>query len=273
MRNVHTSAIALAAAAGFALAAHAQETQGNDPGAPSFCDKQWHMVDGSGDGFVSRGEASSAIDAEFDQIDADDNGEITKTEYVDCKTRTGEQQAATADRNEESFSEADADQNDALTREEFRESARQAFEESQSAAGTGDDAFLVLRRYVWLTPEEGQDAAAVQDMSEEEVAARSVRTFNALDTNDDDIIDTREWAKQSPVSGPSEEQASLDFDKIDADATNSISKEEYQQARQDLLDPTTTASTNESAGTSDGQQASQASEEAGVPVFLYHFSF
>ena len=275
MRHLLRTTAILLATGGFALTAQAQDT--SEPqltaGSPSYCDMPWVQVDGNSDGFVSQEEATGAIDTQFGAIDADGNGEITKTEYVDCKTRTGGQAAAESSRDEQNFAEADANKDSGIDRNEFRDQARQAYDESQSAADD-EQALLVLRRFVWLTPEEAQDESALKDMSADEAAGRSAMTFAALDQNDDDIIDTREWSQRSPSSRMTEEWASADFDKLDADATGSISQEEYRSARSKRLDQTTTASTEQSGdpASADDQSASQSGSDAeGIPVFVYRF--
>ena len=275
MRLLFRTTAILLATGGFALTAQAQDS--SEPqltaGSPSYCDMPWVQVDGNSDGFVSQEEATGAIDTQFGAIDADGNGEITKTEYVDCKTRTGGQAAAESSRDEQNFAEADANKDSGIDRNEFRDQARQAYDDSQSAADD-EQALVVLRRFVWLTPEEAQDGSALKDMSADEVAGRSAMTFAALDQNDDDIIDTMEWSERSPPSRMTEEWASAQFDELDDNATGSISQDEYRSARSKMLDRTTTASTDQSSGSAstDDQQASQSGSDAeGVPVFVYRF--
>ena len=126
MRHLLRTTAILLATGGFALTAQAQDT--SEPqltaGSPSYCDMPWVQVDGNSDGFVSQEEATGAIDTQFGAIDADGNGEITKTEYVDCKTRTGGQAAAESSRDEQNFAEADANKDSGIDRNEFRDQAR-----------------------------------------------------------------------------------------------------------------------------------------------------
>ncbi len=255
----------------FAFAAHAQDNansnQQQTASAPSYCDTQWIKVDGNEDGFVSREEASNAVSSQFGQIDLDGNGQITKTEWVDCMTRTQGQQSAKTDRSAENFAQADADQDKSMTRDEFRNASQQAFDESRSATDANAEPVIVLRRYVWLTPEESQDASSLQAMSEDEAAGRSVRTFNALDENGDKIIDDQEWSAQSAASGPSEDEANLSFNQIDKDSSNFIDAEEYQEARNDLIDATTTGSIQNSGSKSDAAQQNG----TGMRPYVYHF--
>ena len=275
MRHLLRTTAILLATGGFALTAQAQDS--SEPqltaGSPSYCDMPWVQVDENSDGFVSQEEATGAVDSQFGAIDADGNGEITKTEYVDCKTRTGGQAAAESSRDEQNFAEADANKDSGIDRNEFRDQARQAYDDSQSAADD-EQALVVLRRFIWLTPEEARDASALNDMSADEVAGRSAMTFAALDQNDDDIIDTMEWSERSPPSRMTEEWASAQFDELDSDATGSISQDEYKSARSKMLDETTTGSTDQSGAsesTGDQKASESGSDAEGVPVFVYRF--
>ena len=244
----------------------------------SYCDKPWHEVDGNEDGFVSQTEASASIDNQFSQIDLDGNGEITKTEWVDCLSKMRNQTAAEADRSEDNFAEADTNNDQQIARDEFRQGSQSAYENAQ-AENADDNALIVLRRYVFLTPEESQDQTAMQTMSADEAAGRSALTFEALDKSGDGIIDTQEWSERSPRITRDEEWANAQFDRIDNDATGSISREEYSDAREQMLDQVTTGSTSATESAS-GQEAKAADETAsqstdsdqGVPVFIYRFS-
>ena len=197
---------ALAAAMGcLSLAAQAQENNaeaadmqnGTMQQQASYCDKPWTQVDGNSDGYVSQAEASSAIENEFGQIDSDDNGWISQAEWNQCMNKVSGQ-TAEADRNEQNFAEADTDKDRQISRDEFRRGSQQAYENAQ-ASNADDNSLIILRRYVFLTPEESQDKSTVENMSSDEAAGRSALTFSSLDQNGDDIIDTEEWAERSPA--------------------------------------------------------------------------
>lgn len=276
-----TTAIAFALG-GIALGAHAQQGEkghmsaGNQTGSgmqASYCEEPWAQVDGNSDGFVSREEAGSAMENRFGEIDADGNGEITKTEWVDCLSSMRGRTAAEADRNEQNFADADSDQDGRLGRDEFREGAQQAFEGTRSD-GADENAFVVLRRYVFLTPEE--DQSTLENMSADEAAGRSAMTFSALDQNDDDIVDTKEWSERTPRVAQDEEWANARFDEMDSDATGSISREEYQTARRQMLDGMSTGSTTndgsgEHSASAKGDASSASDQSQGIPVYVYRF--
>ena len=277
-----TALVAIMGCFGFAAQAQsdgeAAGTETNAMNQASYCDKPWAQVDGNEDGFVSNAEASAAIDDHFAQIDLDGNGEITKTEWVDCLSKMRDRTAAEADRSDDNFAEADTNEDQQITRNEFREGSQSAYEDAQ-AANAGDDALIVLRRYVFLTPEESQDESAMQNMSADEAAGRSALTFDVLDQSGDGIIDTQEWAQRSPKITRDEDWASAEFDRIDDDATGSISQEEYSDAREQMLDEITTGSTpsNDSASGQNANAAEDAASQStgagqGIPVYIYQFS-
>ncbi|WP_417427049.1 hypothetical protein [Hoeflea sp.] len=269
----------------FSIAAQAQQSDGEAAGADtgtmnetSYCDKPWAKVDGNADGFVSKAEASASVENQFGQIDIDGNGELTKTEWVDCLSKMRDQTAAEADRNEDNFAEADTNKDQQIGRDEFRKGSQKAFEDA-TAANAEDDKLIVLRRYVFLTPQEGQDQSTVKNMSADEAAGRSALTFAALNQNGDDVIDAQEWSERSPKFARDEEWANAQFDSIDSDSTNTVSREEFSDAREQMRDEMTTGSTNadDAAGDQTAEANKSAAAEAdgsdkGIPVYIYRFS-
>lgn len=286
MRRLLSSSAIAAIVGSMAFAAHAQtsaEADGQMSAGVSFCDMQWSAVDGNDDAFITREEATGAIESEFDAIDADDNGEIGKTEYIDCKTQGLDVTSAEAERDEDSFASVDANQDKSIDREEFALSAEQAYGDSRSAGSADEEPLLTLRRFVWLTPEEAS-SGAMRDMSADEAAARAALTFDRLDENSDDIIDTQEWATTTTARGQTQAAAEAAFDEIDADASGAIGPEEYAEARSSGLDAMATgavngetsadAAGNEAAAVVPDVAADQEAEQArvGVPAFVFRLS-
>lgn len=300
MKHLYRTAALALVMGSVGFAAHAQDSGGQNAqnsasqsqtassgGDANYCDRQWTAVDGNEDGFVTEEEVAGAIEERFNMIDADGNGEITKTEYVDCKAST-KVQAATAGRDEETFQQADANSDDSLSRQEFGDAAASAYEEVLATNDTFT-ATPLIRRYIFLTPVESEDASTTAGMSADEAAARSLQSFTALDTNDDDMISMSEWNEQQPTSGMSEEAAGVEFSELNADSNDTISREEYRSSEMTAVDKATkTGSTNANAsgsasGGSDGSASASGeananasasgntSGEEGVPVFLYWF--
>jgi len=241
-----------------------------------YCNQPWAQVDGNSDGMISKAEASASVENQFGQIDTNGDGEVSKTEYTDCMSRVSGQAAAEADRNEQNFAETDIDQDSKIDRNEFRQSAQQAYEDG-SAQNADEDSVVVLRRFVFLTPEESQDQSKLKNMSADEAAGRSALTFSALDQNSDDSLGQEEWSERSPQITRNEDWASANFDRIDQDSSGSISKEEYQSARQQMLDDqmstgSTSASTSAStSGEASGSGSATQASDQGIPVYVYRF--
>jgi Ca2+-binding EF-hand superfamily protein len=273
MRHLkHTTALAALLGA-FAFAGPAQAQDGG-----SVCDTPWLQVDADNDGFVSQAEADGAVKNHFAMIDEDGDGNVTEVEYIDCLASADEVTAVEADRTEEDFAEADASGDGNIDRNEFSTAAEQAYEDSRQAAA--DDGYLVLRRYVWLVPEEASDDSVMQDMSMDEAASRSAMTFSALDTNDDGMVDTTEWINSQPTSDRGEEWAKARFNMFDGDRNGDVSMEEYRQALSSMVDDLTTASTTDESASSDAGETQEtnasdasasAGDDKGIPVYIYRF--
>lgn len=276
MRHLlRTSAIALAMG-GLAFGAYAQENQTDDQMAQSICDTPWVEVDTNGNGFVSEQEASGAVENRFNAMDTDGDGQLNYAEYQACLSATSELQAAETDRSEENFKQADANQDQAIDADEYRDLAEQSYDNVQEAQVTDVEAepFLVLRRFIWLTPEEASDAETVQNMSEDEAAGRAAWNFASLDKNNDDRVSVEEWREHTAMSTTDEEQIRADFDQMDADSSDSISKDEYSQAQSEKFDTTTTASTDageSDQASSDASASDEGSGDRGVPVYVFRF--
>lgn len=188
-------------------------------------------------------------------------------------------QTAEADRNEENFAEADTNQDAQISCDEFRRGSQQAYESAQSE-NADHNSVIVLRRYVFLTPDESQDDTTAQNMSSDEAAGRAALTFGALDQNGDNIIDSQEWSERQPAITRDQDWANAEFDRIDDDATGSISQKEYRTARQQMLDEDLkTGSVGKDASTSgdytqESEDSASASAVSGqrIPVYIYRFS-
>lgn len=309
--------VALVALAGTAGAqsdsgGNSANTADQTAASQTVCNTPWANVDGNEDGFVSRDEASGAVDRQFGQLDADGNDEITKTEWVDCLSSNRDSASAETDRSEENFAEADANRDQGIDPSEYRDQVEQSYrafhqdqsetaeadsstatdnssQDSASASTTDDGPIIVLRRFVWLTPQEAEDSQAMRSMSEDEVAGRAAANFSALDADGNGTLDMQEWSKRSTASAMSEGQVNARFDELDADSNDAISRSELTSA-QEMRDEETTASTtadtsassssNSSASAASGSGQSDTSDQttensdsvgANTPVFFYHF--
>jgi Ca2+-binding EF-hand superfamily protein len=280
----------LAAGSGFAMAQtnDVQADRGNQErfASNSYCDSPRASVDGNDDGFIDENEATGAVENRFGQIDQDGNGQITKTEWVDCVSKSRDMSSAESDRSADNFADADTNKDQEIDAAEYRDLAEESYQafqqdrssDEQSKAGSNEAAsaeddsmpIVVLRRYVWLTPEEAGDDQAMRDMSADEAAGRAAANFSSLDSNGDGILDTNEWSKRSSPPGVSEDIASANFDEMDEDASGAISREEFASANAGSTDETTTASTDDKQKSGSATDGS-ADAAAGTPVFIYRF--
>lgn len=111
------------------------------------------MMDANDDGMVSAEEAASAADEVFTAMDADDDGALTKDEYM--AVRMGpqlgyntERQAAMQKAKEDRFATMDADANGSVSKEEFLNAA-QAHHAGADSDGDGKVTPWEHRRQNW----------------------------------------------------------------------------------------------------------------------------
>lgn len=261
-----TTAIALVMG-GFTFAAQAQ-TADTPAGGETVCTTAWGQIDTNSDGMVSRDEMTKSVDAEFSTIDQDGDGTITLAEYTDCLSSVQPMQSAQTDRSEKNFMQADANSDDKVTRDEFRTAAERAYEDRASGSAEDEAAFS---RYTFMTEEDMQDSADIEEMSEDEAAARSALAFRSLDSNRDGVIEMQEWAARSPSTDLGEQAMTERFDRADEDGSGTLDKQEYAAAKSTSVDSTTTASTDASEGELANTPAVDTDETGNTPVFIYRF--
>jgi Ca2+-binding EF-hand superfamily protein len=242
-------------------------------GSGDYCDTMWSQVDMDGDGFVSKQEARDDLELRFSAIDKDGDGDITRVEYVDCQTGKGAPVVAPVERSEETFRAADADSDAELDRQEFASAARGTYEATRS--DSSDQAYKSFASYVWLTREEaGSEETTIRQMTADQAAFRASVNFNALDANNDNVVDISEWAERDVAPGYDEAWANARFYRLDGNDSGTINKEEFSQVRTEMIDEMTTAATVESDVMDEEADTLPATEnDEGVPVETYHFSY
>ena len=249
----------------------------------AFCQKPWSKIDADDNGYVSKKEAQDAAKTQFKAMDSNGDGKISQQEYNNCMNAFGSEKSAMTDRSADNFKSADANQDKQVDRTEYRDMAKQSYQAMQDAEGSSDanaQPFVILRRYVWLTPDQAKDANGMKNMSQDEAAARSAINFSALDKNGDNKLSSDEWAQGTVSTKRDQKSASAEFNKMDKDGSGSIDESEYQSAQADKVDQTTTASTNKSNDDSNVQEEAAVTDQAedheatgamGTPVYVYRF--
>jgi Ca2+-binding EF-hand superfamily protein len=223
------------------------------------CDNWYGRVDADGNGYISQDEQRAHVDAAFTSLDKDGDGQVSQAEYNECFVKPNTM-SVQADRTQENFGEIDANSDKALDMSEFRSSSQDAFRQMKSADASNQDdpKFLVIRRYIFLTPQETSQPQNLQSFSDDEAAARAATTFAMLDANGDGKVSVDEWTNNSPSY--SEERAKKRFEQLDADSSSTLSKEEYQSKMSGM-----TAQSGQ-------QESTQQTSEQGIPAYDYRFN-
>jgi hypothetical protein len=266
-RILWTSMFALAAAS----PAMAQENPPPGEVAP-FCKEGYVHADTDDDRLISNEELQAAIDAEWEALDTDRSGDLTNAEVVACLNLIAGTQSAATDRSAENMAEADADGDGMLSAQEFMDAAQAAYDDihSDPSLSADDPRVMVLRRYVFLTPEEA--GGPFPDMTSDDVAARSAQAIRDLDTNSDEMIDEAEWSRQDTPRRDIEAQINMRTTEIDTDRSGTVSEEEYRQSRMDDLEAAREAALSGAEGGDPASGESDGGESvADVPVVYYRY--
>ncbi len=224
----HTAlGLALAALAGApaALAQNSGETPEIDP-----CTAGFVQFDTNGDGLVTEQEVAEASAQAFELYDADDSGELTPGEYIECGNARAGQSAIPADRTEANLSDYDTSGDDMLDEMEFMRAAAEAGARAATDSMEADEAARTLRLFLFVPADRPE--MDVTMMSPEEIAARAAMTFEALDSDDDAKLGPAEWAETEALKNDIADVLNMQFDSADTDSSGTLSPEEYASFHQ-----------------------------------------
>lgn len=236
----------------------------------SYCDEGYAAADTNNDNVLSEEEVSAVREKEFNDMDANGDGTVSREEYGTCMGAwAAESVAEPAD--EETFAAFDENEDGTLSADEFMggveetamtqtdpgsmqatSSGSDSASASDSAGSATDDEgrILILRRLV-LVPR-GFDANRYGSMSQDEIAARAAHRFGAADANGDQQLSAEEWsdANQSNMENI-DSYIDRSFESVDADQSGDVTWQEYYDSGMEQLREARSRSESDGSG-SDG---------------------
>ncbi len=186
-------------------------------GVPDFCEHAFLPVDVN-ETKLSKEEIKELRDAEYESLDANKDGTITREEMVNCigkQEKKAREAAIEFEKRDDyevgNWSDLDLKQAEQLSGEEFAELAREAWQDSPAAA---QETFTFQA-----------DAG-----TEAEFAAAAIQRFKMQDANNDGILTKEEYETSVSEMKWSEEAINERFDALDVDESGGISPQEYRAA-------------------------------------------
>jgi Ca2+-binding EF-hand superfamily protein len=164
----------------------------------------------------------------FAEMDTDGDGMVSQAEYIACRNAASGTQSVETDRSAGNMAEADADADEQLTREEFLAAAAQAHGAVAASQDPGPDVVTVLRRYIFIPVDAPEPDMAA--MTAESVAAGSERQFEALDADADDLVSKEEWQETVATIRDRTEELTESFAELDADSSGDLTEAEFRAA-------------------------------------------
>jgi Ca2+-binding EF-hand superfamily protein len=191
-------------------------------GMPAFCENAFHAADKNADGTLTQEEIAAMRDAEFEQLDVNDDDLINRNEFRKCMAQRRDmavEQAADSGDETLSWSDLASDGSTSLTREDFAAAVEAAWE-------GGEDSENTLFKYL----AENMDDAIEDDDLEEGFAQAAVSQFQTADTNGDGILTKEEFETPMREKTFSDQGFDARFQEMDADNSGAISPQEYRAA-------------------------------------------
>jgi Ca2+-binding EF-hand superfamily protein len=174
------------------------------------------------------GAAGMANASPFAEIDTDGDGMVSQAEYIACRNAAAGTESVETDRSAENLAAADTDVDQKLTREEFLAAAAQVHGAIAASSDPGPDHVTVLRRYIFIPVNAPE--VDMTSMTTEQVAAAFERQFDALDADGDDAVSREEWQETVATIRDRTEEITESFAGLDADGSGNLSQVELRAA-------------------------------------------
>ena len=241
-----------------ALPALAATDQSGENDMAGLCQNAFIEADKNADAHLSTEEIAAQRRAQFEQIDANDDGSIDRAEYVACigeAEKTAKEAAESMQQQSGRVASWDkvGAADDSLTEEDFIALAEQAWQDSPAAASK---AFTYND---WLK-------------NEERFARSAIMRFNMQDSDNDGVLTKAEYETKARDAQWSPKAVEARFESLDANDDGRISPQEYaaagtRTAQPGLLDTDSETQTSQS---DTAQNTASGDGEMLVPVYVYY---
>ncbi|RKF13921.1 hypothetical protein D6850_12065 [Roseovarius spongiae] len=228
-----------------------------------ICNNAFYHGDQDGDGRLSQAEIEKTRDAEFANLDLNEDGSIDREEFATCMAsqRKAANQAVADGEDDMSAKWEDVarEGQTEMTREDYAAWAQEVWDRGGSDKADGAAA---------------EDEAEGGPSAHERFAQAAVNRFQATDTDGDGVLSQEEF--ETPARKEEFDPKGLDaqFQEMDADNSGAVSPMEYSGAAAWSTSAMGADTDGGETGTSTGNTASQTDDEAaangGIPVIRYY---
>ncbi|WP_375258214.1 EF-hand domain-containing protein [Citreimonas sp.] len=193
----------------------------------SLCLDGVARYDQNADGELSSDELDSTARASFSAMDANQDGTVTRDEYVTCANVMAGSQGMESDRSEENMAEYDTDGDGELTQQEFMQASASSYDAMSDDPSQQSGMMRLMFLPVSASPDD------MGTMTRDEAASRTVTLFVALDEDDSGTVARDEWSMNQPTMPDMRDALNQRFDEADADSSGDLTEDEYSGMIQD----------------------------------------
>ncbi|MGR3491131.1 MAG: EF-hand domain-containing protein [Shimia sp.] len=246
-----------------------------------FCDTAFTPADANADGLLSDDEIREMRISEYDNLDANKDGSISREEYVNCTVQQGETAARDAmamAADEAMFDALDTDGDDSVSFGDWAAAGLTAYRTTIEGDldGSFDSPFIALSEDERMgTGADGTDdqAEAAPQMDEDEYASRIARYFANLDRDRDGQMTREEFMNRLEPRVVDSTEILNRFEDADTDGSGDISQEEFS-AMSEPLSSDEAAEILEELQARTGDTSAEAGEMGeGMPVVFYRYIY